>query len=77
MDELKAKLAIQEKELKQKNEAADALIQIVGVETEKVSTEKTIGKTVGITSDFNDRIRLIMYSKNEIPVLGSSYLFWE
>jgi dynein heavy chain len=43
VDDLKAKLAIQEVELKQKNEAADALIEIVRVETEKVSTEKAIG----------------------------------
>jgi dynein heavy chain len=40
---LKVKLAIQEVELKQKNEAADALIEIVRVETEKVSTEKAVG----------------------------------
>ena len=43
VDDLKAKLAIQEVELKIKNEAADNLIQIVGVETEKVSTEKAMG----------------------------------
>lgn len=36
MDDLKAKLAAQEVELKQKNEDADRLIQVVGVETEKV-----------------------------------------
>jgi hypothetical protein len=41
---LKAKLAIQEVELKQKNEAADALIEIVRIETQKVSTEKAVGK---------------------------------
>lgn len=41
---MKAKLAIQEVELKEKNEAADALIEIVRVETEKVSTEKAVGK---------------------------------
>nr|XP_033816070.1 dynein heavy chain 17, axonemal isoform X1 [Geotrypetes seraphini] len=40
VDDLKAKLAIQEIELKQKNEDADKLIQVVGVETEKVSNEK-------------------------------------
>ncbi|XP_005399408.1 PREDICTED: dynein heavy chain 9, axonemal isoform X2 [Chinchilla lanigera] len=40
VDDLKAKLATQEVELKQKNEAADKLIQVVGVETEKVSREK-------------------------------------
>lgn len=43
MDDLKEKLAIQEVELQIKNDAADALIEIVGVETEKVSTEKAIG----------------------------------
>lgn len=36
MDDLKAKLASQEVELKQKNEDADKLILKVGVETEKV-----------------------------------------
>lgn len=41
VDELKAKLAIQEIELKEKNDAADALIEIVKVETEKVCIEKT------------------------------------
>ncbi|XP_048221904.1 LOW QUALITY PROTEIN: dynein axonemal heavy chain 9 [Perognathus longimembris pacificus] len=40
VDNLKAKLATQEVELKQKNEATDKLIQVVGVETEKVSREK-------------------------------------
>lgn len=42
MDELKTKLAAQEVELKQKNDDADKLIQVVGVETEKVSKEKAI-----------------------------------
>lgn len=42
MDDLKAKLAAQEVELKQKNEDADNLIQEVGVETEKVSREKAV-----------------------------------
>ena len=42
VDDLKAKLASQEIELKQKNEDADKLIQRVGVETEKVSGEKAI-----------------------------------
>ncbi|XP_065217396.1 dynein beta chain, ciliary [Planococcus citri] len=42
VDDLKAKLAIQEIELKAKNDAADALIEIVGIETEKVSKEKTL-----------------------------------
>ncbi|XP_045482107.1 dynein beta chain, ciliary [Harmonia axyridis] len=42
VDELKKKLAIQEIELKEKNDAADALIEIVGIETEKVSIEKNL-----------------------------------
>ncbi|XP_059610636.1 dynein beta chain, ciliary isoform X2 [Phlebotomus argentipes] len=40
--DLKLKLAVQEVELKEKNDAADALIEIVGVETEKVQIEKQI-----------------------------------
>ncbi|KFV69246.1 Dynein beta chain, ciliary, partial [Dryobates pubescens] len=42
VEELKAKLAVQEVELKQKNDDADKLIQVVGVETEKVSKEKAV-----------------------------------
>ncbi|XP_014668470.1 PREDICTED: LOW QUALITY PROTEIN: dynein beta chain, ciliary-like [Priapulus caudatus] len=42
VDDLKAKLAAQEVELKQKNEDADKLIQVVAIETEKVSKEKAI-----------------------------------
>ncbi|KAG8321107.1 hypothetical protein J6590_052483 [Homalodisca vitripennis] len=42
VDNLKAKLAVQEVELKIKNDAADALIEVVGIETEKVSKEKAI-----------------------------------
>ena len=37
VDDLKEKLAAQEVELKQKNDDADALIKVVGVEQEKVS----------------------------------------
>ncbi|XP_037924668.1 dynein beta chain, ciliary isoform X3 [Hermetia illucens] len=40
--DLKVKLAVQEVELKEKNEAADALIEIVGIETEKVQKEKAL-----------------------------------
>ena len=40
VDDLKAKLASQEVELKQKNEDADKLIEMVGVETAKVTKEK-------------------------------------
>ncbi|NXG00005.1 DYH17 protein, partial [Sakesphorus luctuosus] len=42
VDDLKAMLAIQEAELKQKNEDTDKLIHVVGVETEKVTKEKAI-----------------------------------
>ncbi|XP_065591374.1 dynein axonemal heavy chain 17 isoform X2 [Cyrtonyx montezumae] len=42
VDDLKATLAVQEEELKQKNEDADKLIHVVGTETEKVSKEKAI-----------------------------------
>ncbi|XP_065334425.1 dynein beta chain, ciliary-like [Cloeon dipterum] len=42
VDGLKQKLALQEVEVQMKNEAADKLIQRVGVETEKVSKEKVI-----------------------------------
>lgn len=42
VDDLKVKLAVQEVELKEKNDAADALIEIVGIETEKVQIEKTL-----------------------------------
>ncbi|XP_055553184.1 dynein axonemal heavy chain 17 isoform X2 [Falco cherrug] len=42
VDGLKAKLAVQEAELKQKNEDADKLIHAVGTEMEKVSREKAI-----------------------------------
>ncbi|XP_014225178.1 dynein beta chain, ciliary [Trichogramma pretiosum] len=42
VDDLKKKLAVQEIELQQKNEAADTLIAIVGVETEKVQKEKAL-----------------------------------
>ncbi|XP_072736834.1 dynein axonemal heavy chain 17 isoform X3 [Ciconia boyciana] len=40
VDDLKAKLAVQKAELKQKNEDTDKLIHMVGTETEKVSREK-------------------------------------
>lgn len=39
---MKEKLAAQEVELKQKNDDTDALIKRVGVEQEKVGTEKAI-----------------------------------
>jgi len=45
VDDLKLKLAAQEIELKQKNADADQLIEIVGVETAKVSKEKEFADT--------------------------------
>ncbi|KAJ8736094.1 hypothetical protein PYW08_006750 [Mythimna loreyi] len=42
VDALKEKLAVQEIELHQKNEAADKLIEMVGVETAKVQSEKAL-----------------------------------
>ncbi len=42
VDDLKAKLAAQEKELAIKNDEANKLIRVVGAETEKVSKEKAI-----------------------------------
>lgn len=44
VDDLKVTLAVQEIELQQKNEAADKLIEMVGVETVKVQSEKALGK---------------------------------
>eukprot|EP01135_Chromosphaera_perkinsii_P002940 Nk52_evm51s230 gene=Nk52_evmTU51s230 len=44
VDDLKAKLATQEVILKQKNDEADALLQRVAVDTEKVNAEKKIAE---------------------------------
>lgn len=53
--DLKVKLAVQEIELKEKNDAADALIEIVGVETDKVQREKALADEeemrVGLIAD--------------------------
>ena len=40
VDELKAQLALQEIELEKKNQEADELIEVVGIETKNVSSEK-------------------------------------
>ena len=42
VNDLKQQLATQEIELNKKNEEADKLIEIVGIETERVSREKAI-----------------------------------
>ena len=60
VDELKQKLAVQEIELHQKNEAADTLIAIVGVETEKVSKEKALGKFLILLIKFHNSSKLTM-----------------
>ena len=57
MDELKAKLAVQEAELKQKNENADKLIHVVGVENEKVSKEKAIADEEEIKVEVINKVR--------------------
>lgn len=59
MDDLKAKLAVQEIELKQKNENADKLIQVVGVETEKVSKEKAIADEEEIKVEVINKVGLM------------------
>ena len=60
VDDLKEKLAAQEVELKQKNDDADALIEVVGVEQEKVGAEKAIAdveeqKVAKITADVSKK----------------------
>ena len=59
MDDLKAKLAVQETELKQKNEDADKLIQVVGVETEKVSKEKAIADEEEMKVEVINKVGLV------------------
>ena len=54
VDDLKAKLATQEVELRHKNEDTDKLIQVVGVETRKVSREK------GIADEKEQKVALIV-----------------
>lgn len=46
VDDLKKTLAVQEVELAVKNEAADKLIEMVGVETAKVQHEKQLGEAL-------------------------------
>jgi dynein heavy chain, axonemal len=53
VDGLKETLAQQEVEVQKKNEAADKLIQIVGIETEKVSKEKVLGTTFILLKNLN------------------------
>ncbi|CAB1338590.1 unnamed protein product, partial [Coregonus sp. 'balchen'] len=67
VDDLKAKLAVQEVELKQKNEDADKLIEVVGVETEKVSKEKVIA------NDEELKVQVIAKNNNltELKSFGS------
>ena len=62
VDDLKAKLAAQEKELAIKNEDANKLIHVVGAETEKVSKEKAVAdeeekKVQVITDDVGKKQR--------------------
>lgn len=57
VDELKAMLAVQEIELKQKNEDTDKLIHVVGVETEKVSKEKAIADEEELKVEAINKVR--------------------
>jgi dynein heavy chain, axonemal len=57
VDGLKETLAQQEVEVQKKNEAADKLIQIVGIETEKVSKEKVLGI---YSFNFNKKLYIIV-----------------
>lgn len=67
MDDLKAKLAVQEAELKQKNENADKLIQVVGVETEKVSKEKAIADEEEIKVEVINKVGLVCLPEGQVP----------
>lgn len=58
VDDLKKTLAVQEIELQQKNEAADKLIEMVGVETVKVQSEKALGKFEQMR-DLSDKVEII------------------
>ena len=51
VDQLKAQLALQEVELAKKNEEADNLIKVVGIETEKVTQEKAFADEEKIKVD--------------------------
>ncbi|KAI9142914.1 dynein heavy chain and region D6 of dynein motor-domain-containing protein [Paraphysoderma sedebokerense] len=62
VDDLKAKLATQEIELKAKNEEAERLIERVGIDTEKVNKEKAIAdeeekKVAAITKEVQEKQR--------------------
>lgn len=57
VDDLKAMLAIQEVELKKKNEDTDKLIHVVGVETEKVSKEKAIADEEELKVEAINKVR--------------------
>lgn len=65
VDKLKEKLAMQELELQQKNEAADTLIAIVGVETDKVQKEKAIGKNKKKRNLFSNESHLFRSADEE------------
>lgn len=70
MDDLKAKLAVQEAELKQKNENADKLIQVVGVETEKVSKEKAIADEEEIKVEVINKVGPGRLPEGRVPPAG-------
>lgn len=74
MDDLKAKLAVQEAELKQKNENADKLIHVVGVETEKVSKEKAIADEEEIKVEVINKVGGGAAPLGQVPCPSDQYL---
>jgi len=66
---LKQQLALQEVELNKKNEEADKLIEIVGIETERVSREKAIAdeeelKVNQINKEVSAKQKVLKYIKS-------------
>lgn len=74
VDDLKAKLAVQEAELKQKNENADKLIHVVGVETEKVSKEKAIADEEEIKVEVINKVGSGAAPLSQVPSPSDQYL---
>lgn len=66
---MKQQLALQEVELNKKNEEADKLIEIVGIETERVSREKAIAdeeelKVNQINKEVSAKQKVLKYIKS-------------
>uniref|UniRef100_H2ZKB3 AAA+ ATPase domain-containing protein n=1 Tax=Ciona savignyi TaxID=51511 RepID=H2ZKB3_CIOSA len=65
VDDLKAKLASQEVELQQKNEDADKLIHVVGIETEKVGDYCLRGKEKAIADNEENKVAVFAVEVGE------------